>query len=647
MNRYTGSEDYRRMLQSPQPSQRDGRWVLAVKANFRGRLRGIVHETSATGQTVYIEPEEVVERNNDVLLEERRLEMEIRKVLKELTAELALHYEPLTEYHRRMLWVESRRARARYTREHRGVFAEEGLRIALVQARHPLLGSKAVPIDIALGEATREVIITGPNTGGKTVALNTVGLLAVMNQWGLGLPGANGTQLPIYDSLFADIGDEQSLSQSLSTFSAHMKNMAGIVAGAGGRSLALLDELGSGTDPQEGSAIAMAILDALGAAGSTVIATTHHGALKHYGYTRPGVENASVDFDSETLSPTYRIIMGLPGESRALDIAARNGLPGELVAAARGYLDEERSDMSALIRELERRRRDLDDAAREAEAEERRLREDRRKADLRELRLRQEALVLKQGAAGRLGTLLTDSRKGLENLVREIREGELTRDKTLKVKSFLQDLAATVSAEKEALAAEEKALASERRAVEGAAANSNGRKNASSGVEPGSPNSVQDVLSLEPGAEALIIDTGRRCTILRQGKRGFFQVQAGSVKMTVAADNLTPVAAPAAAKKPLVQVSTEILSAGGGEGPALELKLLGMRLIEALQALQRQIDAAVLAGMAEFAVIHGMGEGVLQQGVQNALRHNSAVAEFHYSRPEQGGFGRTEVVLKR
>ncbi|MDR2078204.1 MAG: hypothetical protein LBP74_00600 [Treponema sp.] len=283
-SRYMGNEEIRRMLQSGLPSQRDGRMVLAVKANYRGRIRGIVHEVSSTGQTVFVEPEDVVEKNNELLIEKRRLDAEIRQVLREMTARIAEMQEALGIFYRGILGLETICARARYARETYGVFSmERDDVLVLKQARHPLLGSAAVPIDFTMDGNIRAVIITGPNTGGKTVTLKTVGLFVLMNQCGLVLPAAEGTAIPVFDGVYADIGDEQSLSQSLSTFSAHMTNIAAITRSVSERSLVLLDELGSGTDPEEGSAIAMAILDYLMEKNVRLLATTHHCILKNYG----------------------------------------------------------------------------------------------------------------------------------------------------------------------------------------------------------------------------------------------------------------------------------------------------------------------------------------------------------------------------
>ena len=629
--RYGANDETRRMLQSSLPSQRDGRAVLALKANFRGRIKGIIHEVSATGQTLFLEPEDVVEKNNDILLERRRLDAEIRRVLRELTGRAAAFGPVLGEFHRGILYLETIRARARYSRGTGGRFALEGEDLRLLGARHPLLGTKAVPIDFSMDGEVKTAIITGPNTGGKTVALKTAGLFALMNQFGLALPAAAGTILPVFDGVYADIGDEQSLSQSLSTFSAHMTNIAAIAQAAGERSLALLDELGSGTDPEEGSAIGMAILDHLIEKRCRLIVTTHHGILKNYGYTRQGVENASVEFDGRTLSPTYRIVMGLPGESRAVDIAARNGLPPPIVAAARGYLRDERSDVSALIRGLKEKRRDLDQRDEERRLEEDRLREARRRADLRELRLQRKELELQTGEAGRLRAFLGESRRSLENLVRELREGELSREKTLKVKAFIRELEETALAEEAALESRQEALAEARRLQEAEAAQDGKREPAAAG-------------RIGPGSAVLAGEFRRRGTVLREGKRGTWIVEIGSLKLPMGEAELTLLPPSGEAKKPDIAAAD---LAAGGVPAQFELNLRGLRLDEALERLERQIDAALLAGLFEFAVIHGKGDGILQKGVHDFLKGQRQVADYYFSRPELGGFGRTEVILKR
>jgi DNA mismatch repair protein MutS2 len=626
---YTGNEDTRRMLQSTVPSQRDGRLVLALKANFRGRIKGIVHEVSSSGQTLFVEPGEVVEKNNEILIEQRRLDAEIHRVLRDLTGRIAAQRQSLEVLHERILYLEMIRAKARYAWETGGRFAEtwgagSARSLILKQARHPLLGAQAVPIDFAMNEDTTTVIITGPNTGGKTVALKTLGLFALMNQTGLALPAEEGTALPVFDGVYADIGDEQSLSQSLSTFSAHITTIAAILAIATERSLVLLDELGSGTDPEEGSAIAMAILDHLIEERVRLITTTHHGILKNYGYTREGVENASVEFDGKTLSPTYRIVMGLPGESHAVDIAGRNGLPLGIIERARTYLAEERSDVSALIAGLKKKHQDLDAATEQGRLETARLREAQRQADLRELRLRQQEANLKAGSTGNLRLLLTESRKTLENLVRELREEEITREKTLKVKEFLHTLEETVRAEESSLEAENLALLEERRRLD--------RVYAAAFTPAKGP--------IGPGSEVLAGEYKRRGTVIRAGKKGAWIVELGSLKMSFAEDQLYLL--PPSAVEPLIATADLVV-----DNPArLEINLRGMRMEEALETLRHQLDAAVLSGLGEFSVVHGKGDGILQRGVHEFLKGQPQVADYYFSRPELGGFGRTEVVLK-
>jgi DNA mismatch repair protein MutS2 len=526
------------------------------------------------------------------------------------------------------------------------------------------------------------VVITGPNTGGKTVTLKTIGLFALMNQAGLALP-AEEVVLPLFDGVYADIGDEQSISQSLSTFSGHMTNIAGIIGEAGERSLVLLDELGSGTDPEEGSAIAMAILDHFIEKKSTVVLTTHQGMLKNYGYSREGVENASLEFDGRTLSPTYRIIMGIPGESRAVDIAARNGLPPGLVEKARTYLDKERSDVSALIAGLKEKHRELDEAVRSAREEELKLREDRRKTDLKELSLRQQEYQLKREGAVEFRRFLQESRRELENLVREIREGELTGEKTRGVKEFIHRLEENSAAAETALEAEEKALAALAALDRGPGGGAHGAAEVNANPPP----------EIAPGVEVAAGPSRRRGRVVRRGKKDLWIVETGSVRMSFSERELVPVRTPGGkgGGKELftgyngagTAAGTVSAGPGGGAGngaagnsaggaagagtvgtdavstdaagwtadlvPAeakLELNLLGLRLEEALEALRRQIDTAALAGLREFAVIHGKGDGVLQRGVQEYLKNDPAVEDYYFSRPEQGGFGRTEVVLK-
>ena len=681
VGRYLSDDDLKGALQSTLPTIRDGRQVIALRSSLKSRVRGIVHEVSQSGQTVYVEPEDVVDRNNDLVTEEHRLSREIARILRELTSSLAPHYEELAQAHELMVFFDGIGAAARWGRDTRGNFAgnrpfsrdedpalfdDDAPLLAIRQARHPLLGARAVPIDLVLSPGGRVLIITGPNTGGKTVTLKTVALFALLNQSGWPVPADLNTSIPIFDYVGCDIGDEQSLDQSLSTFSGHMKNIAAMMESAGNRSLVLLDELGSGTDPQEGSAIAMAVLDALLEKGSCVLATTHHGILKNYGYTHKACINASVDFDENTLSPTYRILMGVPGESHALDIAFRNGLDPRVVDQARSYLLEERADVSALIRGLTAKHEELDRFEQVKREEEDSLRERRRKTDLRDLQLRQKENELRAQGYRKLENLLAESRKQLENLVREIREGELTRDKTLQVKSWMADLERRVAAEAEGLdesRAEASALGREveerirledaelERAVKASKGGKLPRGSAAGGADSRggryaartASTGFEYVPEFAPGVEVYVGASRSRGMIVREAKKGQWIVTVGTLKMTCKGQDLSAVPVNGQKKNVTVEYHADLSE---GEVPAFELRLLGMRHDEAVKALERQLDLAAMKGLKEFSVVHGKGNGVLQSAVHEALSRYAGVAEFHFAHPEQGGTGKTVVTMK-
>lgn len=730
---YTSDNSMRDMLQSDVPALRSDRQVLAVKANYRGRIKGIVHEVSQSGQTVFIEPDEVVQKNNELVQEEFRLSQEVRRILRELTSELGQFRADFEAAHAIMTRLDCAYASARWGREVNGTYAfdlpaekdslengtsDESARFAspfLIKARHPLLGTRAVPIDVQFqrnandGRGHRILIITGPNTGGKTVTLKTVALLSMLNQSGFPIPAAEGTSLPFFKSVYADIGDEQSLDESLSTFGGHMKNIARILREADGDSLVLLDELGSGTDPQEGGAIAMATLDELIRRDSFVLVTTHHGILKNYGYTHPSCTNASVEFDADTLSPTYRILMGVPGESHALDIAERNGLPENAVKAARSYISNNQADISALIEGLNQKHAELVRLEAEAREKERHISEKWRKVDLKDLKLRQHEMELREQGWRKSRDFLDDNRKMLENLVRELREGEITREKTLKVKEVIRDLTDAVEAEKASMEQDMDTLAADRKAYEQAEAASRaadkargtgkagkagkagratdranslsgaGRTGADSRSGASGTDSTSQPTELSEGVDVLVGKNEMRGTIVGPAKKGSWFVQVGSMKLTCKESELV-----IAKQQSRPTVSVEVASdtddyrAGSGAGfggasrggsisrdgvetsadgrvtfgtraadrPQFELRLLGMRYEEAEKALQRQLDLCVIHNFKEFSVIHGKGNGILQQMVHNHLKELDAVKEFHFAKPEDGGSGKTYVTLK-
>ena len=634
---YRNDPDVRGALQNEEATQRDGRTVLAIRANFKGRVPGIVHELSASGQTLFVEPPGLVEKNNELVQKEAQLKAEIFRVLKETSEKVREHYPEIVAARSVLARLDVRLARAAQCSREKLTFAAAcASGFCLWKGRHPFLGKKAVPIDVVLPEETRTLIVTGPNTGGKTVTLKTIGLLAMMNQFGLAIPAAEGTKFAIFDDILADIGDEQSIDQSLSTFSGHMKVIAEVAKRASSRSLVLLDELGAGTDPEEGCAIAMGLLDYFIAKNSLTIITTHHGVLKKYGYTKPGCLNASMEFDSNQLAPTYRIVMGIPGESRALEIAAQTGLQPDIVAMSRQYLSSERTNIGDLIRGLGEKQKELEKIELEQRKRLKEAVEDQRKADLAALKVKQKELELRQHGASELRQLLSESRKTLENLVKELREGGASVEQTREVKQFLTDLSEKVDNQYLRLEEEQRELSEA-----SAPRHESDRKLVAA-----------DEGTLREGLDVLYGPHRQKANLVRKSDATHWIIQLGSMKMKVSARDLFLASAPGGdapgvVGRPSYDVELSAGIAGEPSGKAVfEMDLRGYRLADALREVEKQIDAASLQGLELFSIIHGTGEGILSKGIHEYLGGNSAVADYHFARPEEGGYGKTIVRLK-
>ncbi|TVQ40765.1 MAG: endonuclease MutS2 [Spirochaetaceae bacterium] len=596
------------------PTQKDGRIVLPVRANQRYRLGGVVYDVSQTGSTVYVEPPEILERNNQLRELNAAYQAEVTRVYRELSDALRRELAPLQQAVETVADVDLLYARARFARTHdcsRPLHDAECLELR--QARHPLLGRSCVPMDITVPSGKRILIVTGPNTGGKTVALKTVGVLSLLYRLGMQLPVAEPSRLPLFAAVYADIGDEQSLQQSLSTFSAHMKNVGEILGAADQRSLVLLDELGAGTDPEEGGALAMAVVDRLVELRTTAVITTHHSALKHYGYTHGEVENAAVEFDRERLRPTFRLLIGVPGSSHALHIARRHGLPEATVAAAERYVGEQRSDAAAIIEELSRRGSELRNGEHDLQQRYRVLEDEARALRRREQLLAERELVMQREQQAAFERLVSETRKRLENLVRELRESELTRERTRAVKDFVHELD-----EHSARRAEE--IRRTAREVE------------RSGRRPA---------ELTQGVRVRVLGSRREGIAVRRLRDGKWQVEVGSMRISVQPEQLEVVGP---AVRPRTEIGVDIDTTHSGPAPVLELDLRGMRLDEALSAVRDQVERATRGGLHDFSVIHGMGSGVLQQGVRSLLAEYPN-AEYRYARPEEGGYGKTVVHL--
>ena len=662
IHKYTIDTSIAGALESNVPALRANRQVLAVKSSQRSAIKGIVHEVSQTGRTVYIEPEDVVRKNNDLIEEEYRLQEEIKKILLQATVQLADYREAFMENLPKMILLDATSAAALWGNQNACCYAlscgEERPNDPKAQeaplllgARHPLLGSKAVPIDIRFASNKNVLIITGPNTGGKTVTLKTFALFCLLNQTGFPVPAAEGTRLPLFKDIYCDIGDEQSLDQSLSTFSGHMKNIAEAINKASDKSLVLLDELGSGTDPLEGSAIAMATLDILIERKSFVLVTTHHGVLKNYGYTKESCINASVEFNSDTLSPTYRLIMGVPGESHALEIAEKNGLSQEAIQKAKSYIHTEQADISYLIKGLNQKHAEVDAMMQSFKEKEEKINLKEQKTFSREHNLKRREHDLKIAENKKELSFLKESRKRLENLVRELKEGEITREKTLAVKEFINDLTESIENHTEILEAEERNLdkAEQKQKI----------KNSSNQNIGTTDSQTRTQYKFEPGMDVLAGTSRNRGTLIKEERKGMWSVQFGTLKMTVKEKDLTPVAKPVDNYKPSIVVDlaepetvksnfsdfAPSLSGMPTNHPVFELRLLGMRVPEAIKLLERQLDLCAMQNFHEFSIIHGKGTGALQQAVIDYLSTYPGIKEFKFAPPEDGGSGKTYVKM--
>ncbi|PIE97734.1 MAG: endonuclease MutS2 [Treponema sp.] len=615
-------KNYKDLLQSELPTVKDGRQVIALKSNYKGRIKGVIHNYSQTGQTLYIEPDDIVEKNNELFSAEAKYRRELQKLLAELTEKIAENFSVIQHSISKLTELDIIYASARWAKQNNCVFAlptDENNPLCLHQARHPMLGKTAVPIDLKLLNKTKVVIITGPNTGGKTVTLKTVCLFALMNQTGWAVPASEKTRLPIFDFIACDIGDEQSIDQSLSTFSAQMKNISGILTIAGKKSLIALDELGNGTDPQEGCAIAMAVLDDLIEKGALVFVTTHHGALKNYGYTNELCENASVEFSHKTLAPTYKILMGVPGESHAIEIAENNGIPDKIISKANKLLTDNKADVSALIKGLIKKHSDLNEFEAVKKKEEKKLREAKRTADLKELKLKQKELELREVGYKRLDNFLKVKRKEMENIIREIREGEITKEKTAGVKKWFNEFEQSLANEKEEINAEQKKIKEKTKS----------EKNKNSTPE------------LKDGLQVFVSSYNRHGEIIRKERNGKWLVAIGNLKLSLPEEELIPEITERAEKKTEIIIENK-----SSQKPVFELRLLGMRYEEASLALQKQLDLAVMHRLLQFSIVHGKGNGILQNMVHKTLKQFPHIKDFYFAKPEDGGTGKTFVVLK-
>jgi DNA mismatch repair protein MutS2 len=605
-------------------TMRDGRYVIPIRAEARGQVPGVVHDTSASGQTLFVEPLDVVELNNRWREQQAAEQHEIQRILDDLSDKVGAKAHPLNQTVEAVAAFDLASAKAllsfdmRANRPHlwdgpaASPHGHPTHQIKLRRARHPLLDpATVVPIDVDLGLEFRVLLITGPNTGGKTVALKTVGLLTLMAQTGLYIPAEDTSVVSVFPAVFADIGDEQSIAQSLSTFSAHMKNVIGMLREVTPDSLVLLDELGAGTDPQEGSALARALISDLLARGPLVIATTHYSEVKAYAYATPGVENASVEFDVKSLAPTYRLMIGVPGRSNALAIARRLGMPRRIVEAASAYVDPNEVRVDALLEDIRKRREDAEAAlnrARQVEEEADQL----RRTSARELReAEQQRLAARQEALAAAESDLAEAREALRRLQRDRELVGVTREHVEQRRQEVER------------AAERVRTFRKERVVRPVVA--------TGGPEDKPIRSGDRVMVLSLQQEGEVVDVSD----------GFADVQLGTLKLRQPLEALQRLGRAKQAEQ-----ERSVYRAPVTEFVPIEFDIRGQRAAEVPDLLERYLESAYRQGLPWVRIIHGKGTGALREVVRTHLRGHPAVARSELAPPDQGGDGATVAFLR-
>ena len=621
LNKILSSPSYAKALQEPIITMRSDRYVLPVRADHKSAVPGLVHDISSSGMTLFIEPMAAVKANNELRELAAKEKLEIERILADLSAECAEHADDFSEDCVLLVRLDLIFAKARLSYKMDATAAELSERsINLRRARHPLLDpAKAVPIDLNLGEEFDTLVITGPNTGGKTVALKTIGLLSAMNQCGLHIPASDGSTLPVFSHILADIGDEQSIEQNLSTFSAHMTNIVEILDTCEDRSLVLFDELGAGTDPTEGAALAIAIIEHARKCGAMIAATTHYAELKIYATNEPGVQNASCEFDVETLRPTYRLLVGIPGKSNAFAISKRLGLDESVIRDAADRIGTETQSFEATIEKLEQTRHALERERETAAAHLKKAAEEEKKASqLRaELSVRLEKAEIK--ARRDAQRILDEARETAESVYKELDEmrrhandeqqaDEINRART-ELRRRLNEKEASLR-ETEDLPAEEEKKSSRK---------------------------------LRVGDTVKIKAMGVKAEVVSVNKDGTVNLKAGIMNVSAREDEVLLLEGETKKPQktvPAASVGTRLVHV------ASEIDLRGMESLEGVLAAERYLDSAAMARMKTVTIIHGKGTGALREAVQQMLKRNKLVKSFRLGRYGEGEAGVTVVELK-
>lgn len=604
----------RDLLSDPIFTERNGRFVIPLKAENRGKIKGIVHDSSASGQTIYLEPEDVVALGNSLREAEAAERAEVDRVLKELSAEVGAQAEVIVPGFAATARLDLIFAKAKLGAQQRGCEARPlpGARIRIAGGRHPLLSSEsAVPLSVTLGEEADAILITGPNTGGKTIAIKSVGLFVAMAQSGMMLP-AQDVAIGCFTQIWADIGDEQSLAQSLSTFSAHIKNISDALKSMRKDALVLLDEVGAGTDPDEGAALAQALLQAFLAKGAKILASTHYGELKVFAGSAPGFMNASMEFDVKTLRPTYKFLPGTPGSSHAFKIAARYGIPQTVLDQAQAGFSTQEQDVAKMIGQLESAQRRAQAAQSEADRLAARLRKVEAEAEEKIRRAEESRNRLGQRAADELDELLRQIRIEAEETFAEVKRGG-TQEAIDQARMKLRGLQESGS-------------------------------DLSQSVRPKQAAPVAAAGQIELGAKVQYPALGFIGVVTSPVKNGKVTVQGKTSRMDLAVKDLVLLAPPEPVKAPKAKSSK--LRLEKATQLKRELHLRHMRAEDALEALEKCIDDALVAGADMVRIVHGKGEGVLRKVTQDFLRRHPHVASFTDGEADDGGQGVTVARLE-
>lgn len=599
-------------------TMRNDRYVIPVKSEYRGQFGGVVHDQSASGQTVFVEPRQVVELNNKLRQHQIAERKEIERILAVLSNELAPFRQEILQNAFVLGKLDFINSKASFGKRIKGIVPALSYEkhVDLKQARHPLIDEKkVVPNDIVIGEEYQAIVITGPNTGGKTITLKTLGLLQLMGQSGLPIPAHEDSVIGVFSEVYADIGDEQSIEQNLSTFSSHMTNIVDILKHLDKDSLVLFDELGAGTDPQEGAALAISILDQVGSVGAFVMATTHYPELKVYGYNRTGTINASMEFDVDTLSPTYHLLIGIPGRSNAFDISKRLGLSQEIIEQSKQIIDGESQDLNEMISDLENQRKMTETEYLEMRHyvdDSEQLHHDLKEAYEIFFEEREKEM---NKAKAKANEIIEEAEKKAEDLIQDIRQMQLRSSSSSHVKEHeLIDVKTQLSGLKhdESHLAKNKVL-----------------------------KKAKEKKTFKPGDDVLVETFGQRGTLIKKVSNKEWQVQLGILKMNVSEDSMTLLAPE---KEPTTRM-TSVTSDSGGSRQTVktQLDLRGKRYEEAIAEVDQYIDAALLAGYPQVTIVHGRGTGAIKNGVQDYLKSNRRVKKYEYAPSNQGGDGATIV----